>query len=205
MKALLAIFVAVMLAACSGLPVSTDYAPGYDFSGLNSYAWLPPKEDNKLKPDDPEANNDLVRQRIQGAVDSQLAARGFKKVADPQKASMLVTYHNGLEDKIAVDNVGAWNNHFGYYPCYHCFRRPGFGYYGDPYFFHQNQTWVRNYTENRLIIDIIDPESRSLIWRGIAKRSQPRLSTPEERRLYVLETVSAILAEFPPGYSATQP
>ena len=61
MKALLAIFVAVMLAACSGLPVSTDYAPGYDFSGLNSYAWLPPKEDNKLKPDDPEAK--LLAQR----------------------------------------------------------------------------------------------------------------------------------------------
>lgn len=201
MKVLIGLVVAALLTACGGVPVSTDYAPGVDFSSLNTYAWLPEVEgDNPENPSDPEADNDLVRQRIVDAVDGQMRARGFTQVADLEQASMLITYHNGLEDKISVDNLGGWHSRFGYYPCYHCFHRPGYGFYGDPYFFHDD-TWVRNYTENRLIIDIVDPQSRSLMWRGIAKRSLPRLSTPEERRLYVVETVSAILAEFPPGRS----
>lgn len=200
MKALMMVLLAAVLTACAGVPVSTDYAPSYDFSSLSSYAWLRDPKPAKSAEVDPEADSDLVRQRIEDAVDAQLQARGYQRVEDVSKASMLVTYHNGLEDKVAVDNFGAWHTHFGYYPCYHCFYRPGFGPYHDPYFF-GHDTWVRNYTENRLIVDIVEPESRSLIWRGIAKRTQPRLSTPEERRLYVVETVAAILAKFPPGRS----
>ena len=49
------------------------------------------------------------------------------------------------------------------------------------------------------MIDVIDPASKKLLWRGMTKRVIPSLKTPEERRLYVLETVSAILAKFPPG------
>ena len=201
MKAVFVAIMAMLLAACSGLPVSTDYAPDVDFSGLKTYAWLAPPV--KAVSSDPEADNDLVRQRIISAVDGQLQARGFVLVDAESEADMLVTYHNGLEDKVSVDNFGGWHTHFGYYPCYHCYHRPGFSYFGDPYFFHDD-VWVRNYTENTLIVDIVDPASRSLIWRGISKRSQPTLNTPEERRLYIVETVSAILGKFPPGYSEGQ-
>ena len=53
------------------------------------------------------------------------------------------------------------------------------------------------------MIDVIDPASSALIWRGIAGR---RLTgdTPQERDIYVNEIVAAILAEFPPGYTAPQ-
>ncbi len=73
MKTLMTALVSLLLVACTGVPVSTDYAPDVNFSGLQSYAWLPRAEDAPVK--DPEADNDLVRQRIQSAVEAQLQAR----------------------------------------------------------------------------------------------------------------------------------
>ena len=52
------------------------------------------------------------------------------------------------------------------------------------------------------MLDIIDPATSELIWRGVAGR---RLSTgtPQERDAYVQEIVSAILAAFPPAPETT--
>jgi hypothetical protein len=193
MKKLIVAVVVSMLAACAGVPVSTDYSQEFDFSNVSSYAWLLP-----TKASDPEVDNDLVRQRVVDAVDAQFTARGLVKSADISKASVLVSYQLGQEDKIAIDNFGSWYTHFGYYPCYNCGYRPGYGYFGRSHFY-DDDIWVRNYKQSTLMIDVIDPASKKLLWRGMTKRVIPTLKTPEERRLYVLETVSAILAEFPPG------
>lgn len=191
------LLVSAALVACSGVPVNTDYNPDYAYSAVSSYAWLPkPEPQGSAK--SVELYNDLSHQRVTAAVDQQFRARGIERVDDPSDASVLVTYHLGLEDKIRIDSFGSWYSHFGYYPCYHCVGRPGFG---APYF-HDDDLWVRNYTENTLIIDLIDPATKQLLWRGTAKRNQPRLESPEERRLYVLETVKAILDRFPPGRQA---
>ncbi|MGJ8687203.1 MAG: DUF4136 domain-containing protein, partial [Spongiibacteraceae bacterium] len=69
---------------------------------------------------------------------------------------------------------------------------------------YHDDVWLTGYTENRMFIDVIDPTSKSLLWRGVAKRALPRLESPEQRRLYVLETVSAILAEFPPRIAVSK-
>ncbi|MEX1666095.1 DUF4136 domain-containing protein [Zhongshania arctica] len=190
-------FCVMILTACSGVPVSTDYSQDFDFSKVSSYAWLLP-----AKPMNTEVDNDLVRERVVDAVDAQFTAKGLARAADAAKASVLVTYQLGQEDKIAIDNFGSWHTQFGYYPCYRCGYRPGFGYFGHSQFY-DNDLWVRNYKESTLMIDIIDPNTKRLLWRGITKRAMPTLETPEERRLYVLETVSAILAEFPPRLASS--
>lgn len=192
MKKIGLVFCVMILTACSGVPVSTDYSQDFDFSNVSSYAWLLP-----AKHMNPEVDNDLVRERVVDAVDAQFAAKGLIRAADASKPSVLVTYQLGQEDKIAIDNFGSWHTQFGYYPCYRCGYRPGFGYFGHSQFY-DDDFWVRNYKESTLMIDVIDPNSKKLLWRGMTKRVIPTLKTPEERRLYVLETVSAILAEFPP-------
>ena len=198
MKKIVLAVVVTLLTACAGVPVSTDYSQEFDFRNVSTYAWLLPANHAN-----PEIDNDLVRQRVVDAVDAQLTAKGLRQVADPSAASVLVSYQLGQEDKIAIDNFGSWHTRFGYYPCYHCGYRPGFGYFGSSHFY-DDDIWVRNYKESTLMIDIIDSESKRLLWRGMTKRRIPTLETPEERRLYVLETVSAILAKFPPGSSAAR-
>jgi len=195
MKKLVVAGLLVLLTACAGIPVSTDYSQDFDFSNVSSYAWLLP-----AKHRNPEVDNDLVRARVVDAVDAQFTAKGLSQVSDASKASVLVSYQLGQEDKIAIDNFGSWYTHFGYYPCYRCGYRPGYGYFGNSHFY-DDDIWVRNYKESTLMIDVIDPKSKKLLWRGMTKRIIPSLKTPEERRLYVLETVSAILAEFPPGFA----
>lgn len=193
MKKIILAVVVALLTACAGVPVSTDYSQDFNFSNVSSYAWLLP-----VKNKNAEVDNDLVRQRIVDAVDAQFTAKGLSQVADASKASVLVSYQLGQEDKITIDNFGSWYTHFGYYPCYHCGYRPGYGYFGRSHFY-DDDIWVRNYKESTLMIDVIDPKTKKLLWRGMTKRVIPTLKTPEERRLYVLETVSAILAKFPPG------
>ncbi|MEX1667706.1 DUF4136 domain-containing protein [Zhongshania guokunii] len=191
----------VLLSACAGLPVSTDYALDYDFTAISTFAWLPvPASDSKDKIKDASLDNDLVRERVLDAVDAELAAKGLILAADGMQPSVLVAYHLGKEDKVNFNSFGSWYTHFAYYPCYYCDYQPGYGrgYFGHGHFY-DDDIWVRSYEESSLMIDIIDPVTKKLVWRGTSKRVMPSLTTPEERRQYIRETVAAVLAKFPPA------
>lgn len=60
-----------------------------------------------------------------------------------------------------------------------------------------NDIYVRQYKQGTFMLDIVDPASRELIWRGVAGK-RLNSGTPQERDDYVRGIVSAILAEFPP-------
>ncbi|WP_372860594.1 DUF4136 domain-containing protein [Spongiibacter sp.] len=177
-----------LLQACNGIPVSHDYALDYDFSSVTSYAWLPAPA--VVDP----AYDALMHQRYREAIEAQLQGRGLRKV-DAAQAAVLLSYHVGAVDKARIESVGGWYSHFGYYPCYHCEFRPGFGHMH----FHDSDLWIREYTEDRVLIDMVEPGSRRLLWRGSARRVQPALADPVARRAYIEETVGSILQQFPPG------
>ena len=191
-RALWLLGTALILQACSGLPVSQDYDTSYDFSTVNSFAWLPPRVPRESMSSEPF--DELTHRRFMAAIADNLSQRGVAQ-ADPDNASVLISYHLSSEDKIKVDSFGSWYSQFGYYPCYHCGFYPGFAYHH----FHDNDLWVREYTEDQVIIDMVDPQTKRLIWRGSVERSQPSMATPQERDAYVSETVNAILAKFPPA------
>jgi hypothetical protein len=183
---------ALVLAACTGIPVSTDYQPGWQLPAGASYAWLEPGEQ---APRDPLVDNDLVAQRVKSAVNDALRARGLQ-LTEPEQASYLIAYHVAQQEKIDIDTFHSW---YGYYPCWSCYGgyyHPRFGYY-DPWWGPGPDVWVREYTEGTLVIDLVDAESRQLVWRGQSARRLPRLRTPEERTAFIRETVNAILADFP--------
>ena len=180
--------IAAVVAACTAVPVSQDYALDYDFANVASYAWLTPDNEQREP-----AYDALMHERYRDAIEAQMALRGVKKVA-VDSASVLVSYHVGTVEKTRVESVGNWYSHFGYYPCYHCYHRPGFGYAH----FYDDDIWVREYTQDNVVIDIIEPENRRLVWRGSASRVKPTLKDPLERRAYIDETVATILAQFPP-------
>jgi len=197
-KALVVVLVA-LVSACAGIPVSSDYAAGYDFAGVSTFAWLP-RTEAADGGNNADLDNDLVRQRVTDAVDAQLAAKGLSRALDGVPASVLVTYHLGKEEKVNFNSFGSWYTHFAYYPCYYCDYRPGYGrgYFGHGHFY-DDDVWVRSYEESSLMIDIIDAKSKKLVWRGTSKRVMPNMDTPEERRRYIQDTVAAVLAKFPPG------
>ena len=185
---------AIVLAACADLPVSSDYALDYDFSRIGSYGWLPNSQADDGAATDMH-NTELMHLRYIEAINNQLRLKGLEQRGVEKQPDVLVTYHLGSKDKTVVDSFGSWYSHFGYYPCYHCDYRPGFSHMH----FHESDIWVREFTEDSIVIDIIDARSRKMLWRGSVQRVQPVLQTPVERGAYVNETVAAILATFPPG------
>ena len=89
MKKLLVVAVALVVAVgCSSMKISNDYDRQADFSQYKTYTWR--DSETNVADTDPFAH-----ERFVGAVDRELAAKGFSKASsDPD---VVVTYH--AEDK----------------------------------------------------------------------------------------------------------
>lgn len=188
-KIFLLLIVVGFASACTSLPVQTDYDPAVNFSTLRTYAWL---ERQPAPGGDPRVDdNPLLHQRIHTAIDAGLQSAGYA-VAEPAAADFLVSYYITIDKMTSVTYI---NNYWGYGPGwgsrYYHNTRPG--YY--PVF---SQPVMFEYEQGTLILDIIQPEGRRLVWRGSASGELDYSATPEERQQRLNRTVSAILAKFPP-------
>jgi len=180
---------ATALAGCSSMEISYDYDPKADFAGLKTYDWI--DKPQKLTGDPRIDGNTILETRIHEAVNSGLAARGFRKVtSDPD---FLVGYHVSLDKRRSVQTL---NSYYGY--------GPGWGYgYGASYrpgvWAGAPETYVYEYEEGTLIVDIVDPRNNELIWRGSAQDEVHFKSTPEKDQAQLNEAVHKMLEKFPPG------
>ena len=57
---------------------------------------------------------------------------------------------------------------------------------------------VRDYREGTLVLDVVDPADRIVVWRGSARADLAASSDPETRHARVREAVQRILDRFPP-------
>ncbi len=65
----------------------------------------------------------------------------------------------------------------------------------DPYFAYDR---FQTYEEGTLLIDLVDPKTNRLVWRGTGQTKLKELKTAEERTSRVNEVVGAVLAQYPP-------
>lgn len=138
------VVVAITLSAAAGgaraQSVQSDFDRAFDFSKLKTFAFAP----QQRGPNDPLAANPLNDRRIRTALDSQLVAHGYTQ--DSTGASdFLVAYHAATRARTSLD---AW----------------GYG----PGRWRGGRVDVNQYTEGTLIVDMVDPASKQLLWRGTA-------------------------------------
>lgn len=162
---------------CSSIRVVTDFDPDTEFSGFEEYAWLP----DERPEGDPRLHNDLVDAVVRRSVDRTLSERGFRKVP-LASANFLVTYYLGLETRIDVQTV---HSSFRYS------RRGWSGSVG-------TDTRVRQYERGTLLVDVLDPSSRRLVWRGSADSRVGSRTDPARRDQQIDDAVRRILDRFPP-------
>jgi len=158
-------------------PVTTDYDLKYDFSAIKTYAWLEPGDDKLVKT--------LDNKRARNAIETILNRKGYTKVPVAE-ADILLKTHIITDRKTTVDT----------------FYRT-WGYHPGPYFWGWPQdasTVVREYKIGTLVLDIVDPRARQVIWRGTLARklSIYQNLTPEERATRALLDAEHLLASFPP-------
>jgi hypothetical protein len=178
MKSVISVFVALIaLAGCgSSVSVTTDYDKEADFGKLKSFAWM--AVPNTAVGDVKAAmeRNSLLDKRIKQYVGKELETKGYEM--NEAAPDFVMMYHVGIDDKV---NVTDW----------------GYG-YPSPYWGGRNVS-VYQYTQGTLILDIIDPVAKQLIWRGEAQGTVDANATPEDREYRLGNAIAKLLESFPPG------
>jgi hypothetical protein len=156
---------------CSTMKINVDYDQDASFLHYKTYRWIPyqPKITPRRMID-----NTLLEKRIKKSADAELAAKGYIRTLDGEP-DFLVAFHIGAQTKVDV-------THYGY----------RYGPYGR-WWGHRAE--VHRYKEGTLILDIVDAETKQLVWRGSANDAVYR---PEDLDDKLLEAVEKILIRFPP-------
>ncbi|HVG64299.1 MAG TPA: DUF4136 domain-containing protein [Hyalangium sp.] len=169
------------LVACAGIETSTNYDPNAvgTLSQYRTYAWLP-----EPKGADMRVYNDIVEARVKQAVDQEMQARGYRLV--DQNPDFKLGWHGAIDQKL---DVGTMDTYYGY----------GWGPWYSPYYAGTvPHTYVREYEEGTLILDVVDAASNKLVWRGTAQAELSADASAEDRQRKLHDAVNKILEDFPP-------
>ena len=156
---------AALIQGCSGISVETDYDRTVDFASLRTYRWIEHEREDK---ENPFMRDPLIRSHVRSSVDAELAARGYT-LLESGRPDFLVAYYFTARNRVDVTHYA--------------------GYYWYPH------TSVYRYKEGTLIVDIVDPEKKQLIWRGWATGM---LHGREYAYDEINDSVRAMLKRFPP-------
>jgi hypothetical protein len=170
---------AILVAAvgCSGMKINHDWDRQADFSRYQTYAWH--DSDTDVKDTDPLAHERFIR-----AVESQLSAKGFRKVS--VNPDIFVTYHAEESEQMSLDTTymgGGW----GYGPAW---RWGGMGGMAT------STTTVRNYSVGTVVLDIWDAKQKRLVWRGTA--SDTVSDDPQKNASKITQAAEKLFADYPP-------
>lgn len=165
--ALVAGALTLTLAACEspGGRVSVLQGDTVSVRAGSTFAWMPGATPGQ---GDPRVDNDIVRGRIQNAVNSALTAKGYRE-ADASTADLLVSYHIGLQNRTdtQVSTFGGMGP--GGVACgiRGCIGGYGWGMYGAPM-----DVDVRHisYAEGTMMLDLTDRATGKLAWRATSQR-----------------------------------
>ncbi len=145
LPALAAALALAATAACASMSVSSHIERGVNFAEYVTWDWSPP---DNLPVGDPRLdNNPFFNDYLQGAVEKQLTAKGFTRVAEGRPADLVVHYHASVNQRLDVYRA---DQEYGY--CY-----------GDC------RPQVVDFEQGTLVIDIVDVKTKKVVWRGWAQ------------------------------------
>jgi hypothetical protein len=150
--------------------VKTDYDREANFNQYKTYSWEKVQTQDSLWVD-----------RIKEAVNTDLAAKGWTPVqsgGDISVVAIETTQNQQTLDTFYDGFGGGW-------------RWRGFGGFGD------SKTTVETYNVGTLVVDLFDPKTKKLIWRGSASDA---LSNKSDKNIRNLDKgVQKMFDHFPPG------
>ena len=133
---------AVTLAGCASIDVSSYVARGAHVRQYRTFAWVP---SGGLETGDARLDNNVFfDERVRARVEKGLSAYGFEKVGD--RADVLIQYHASVSQEIDWREA---DRQYGTCEDNDC--RPFVSDVGT------------------LVIDLVDPQTRKVVWRGWAK------------------------------------
>jgi hypothetical protein len=149
----------------SAQKVTTEFDAAVDFGKFKTFAI----RDGQLNSRSPALNSELTRKRVEADIERALAAKGLTKAAGRSDLNVFFTF--GSERRVDTETYPAgWR---------------GLG------------TRVARvpYAEGTLVIDLRDPSTRSLVWRGVAVDGE---SNPAKLADKLDDMVKKSIAKYPP-------
>lgn len=162
--------VALLVATAAWASITTDYDHNVNFINFKTYSW------GKL-----ETGNSIWDERTKSAVDSALAAKGWTQV--PSGGDVLVNAFGKTHPEYTMNTFydgfgGGW-------------RWRGFGGFGEA------TTTIDTYKVGTLVVDMFDPNTKNLIWRGVA--TDTLSNNPEKNTKKLDGEVHKMFEHFPPN------
>ena len=170
---------AVLLAACNPVSVSTSVAPDANLRSLHTFRVLnvPPRRAVAAAlENDPMLDNGIVNRRLREHLANAFSAKGY--VVDQANPDFTVAYYASRRGQL---DVTAWD--YGYPGRWGGWREgPG-------------RVEVRPFVEGTVIVDVVNPKTHELVWRG---RGVSDVSDdPETYAQNLNRTVKEIVKRFP--------
>jgi uncharacterized protein DUF4136 len=150
--------------------VNYDFDRAVNFSKFKSYAWVAGTN----------VKDDLNHKRIVNAVDTQLASKGLKKVGTDENPDVLVAYHASVNRDLEINAFSS-----------------GWG----PFGIGGNRSGSARTSEifvGTLVVDMMDPATRIVVWRGNASRDLDPNANPEKRDKNINKAIGKLFENYPP-------
>ena len=164
----------LLLAACaSHAPVvHTEQAPGFDPGKYHTYTWV----------EEPQMQSPITRDKYMRAVDAQLSAKGWQRVADAGDVALvghLETREDVRYNHFSVGfGLGGWGNNGG----------AGVG-------TSTGTSVPKTNVVGTLVIDLYDAKTKYALWRGSATSDVPQ--SPDKVDAAIAATIPQMFAKFP--------
>jgi len=138
----------VLLAAVPLLAKTTvDFDPSLDFSKYKTFAFLGGVENLVML----NVDRDLLDQRIHHAVTRELTKKGLREVQAGEKPDLVVRYWANVSKEVNLTVLGNWG--------------PYAPYIGSYWSWVYDDVSASSKKEGALLVDLIDPKSKDLVWR----------------------------------------
>ena len=149
--------------------VTTDYDRSANFASFKTYAWIRGTE----------APDPLNHRRIVQSIDGQLAQEGLRLVDETADPDVLVAYHVNLDRELQITGISSgWG-------AYRWGNRSG-------------MARAEDITVGTLVVDMIDADTRTIVWRGTASKDVDQGASAEKRDQNARKAMEKLFKNYPP-------
>lgn len=186
MRIALVLLMFLGVAGCSSVNVSSDYNKDFNFADLKNYDWH--MSSTAKVGDESIEGHPLLDELVQTAVEKNLAVKGYSK--NSQSVDFYINYSVTTENELDITTF----NTYGGFPSNWGWRN-GYGRMGlSP--MPRQEVFITTYRKGTLVIDVIDPVTSQLVWRGIGRKTIPDQYTTPKLTADVNEIVESVLGDF---------
>ena len=175
----LLLVVAYLISCGPSLKVSNDYDKSVNFDQYKTFALY---NSDSIH----DAISPLNQQRIINAVKDEMVKKGFQE--NTSSPDVMVNITAILQNRVAVSSTTDYYGYGGMYRPY---------YWGGGMSTASTNYNVQHYKDGSLIIDVIDANSKKLVWQGTGNKEIDKpVKDPDT---VIPKAVASIMESFPPG------